>query len=92
MRNRRLLVSSVLSALVMLLLVAVPGPRAAGQSPTATAAPAPSGRVVGSGDPRSEGEGPGLVGSPALIALSVIGLGLLAAGGTVLYVRLTRDE
>ncbi len=66
-----------------------PGPAA---SPAPEASPSATDAVIGSGDPRSEGEGPGLVGSPALIALGVIGLGLLAAGGTMLYVRLTRDE
>lgn len=34
------------------------------------ATPEPS--IVGVGDPRSEGEGPGLVGSPIVIALGVI--------------------
>jgi hypothetical protein len=54
--------------------------------PTPTASPA----VIGTGDPRSEGEGPGLRGSPVLIALGVVGIGLLAAAGTVVYVRLRR--
>ncbi len=40
------------------------------------------------GDPRSEGEGPGLVGSPLLILLGVVLLGLVTAVATVLIVRL----
>lgn len=43
-------------------------------------------------DPRAEGEGPGLVGSPVLAAIAVIGLGLLAAGVAAVYVRLTRTR
>jgi len=42
------------------------------------------------GDPRSEGEGPGLVGSPLLILLGVIVLGMVTAGATVLIVRLSQ--
>jgi hypothetical protein len=41
------------------------------------------------GDPRSSGQGPGLVGDPAfaLIAVAAIGLGTLVV--TLLYIRLT---
>lgn len=38
-------------------------------------------------DPRADGEGPGLVGSPILAALAVVAIGLLAAAVTALYVR-----
>lgn len=54
------------------------------------ATPEPS--IVGVGDPRSEGEGPGLVGSPIVIALGVIGLGVVSAAATVLVIRLTRQD
>jgi hypothetical protein len=54
--------------------------------------PAASPGIIGSGDPRSNGQGPGLVGSPFAIAVGVVLLGLLAAGGTLLYLRITRDE
>jgi hypothetical protein len=55
------------------------------------AADTPSPTVVGSGDTRSEGEGAGLVGAPVLIALGVIGVGLVMAAGTLVYLRLSRD-
>ncbi len=48
--------------------------------------------VVTAGDPRSEGEGPGLVGSPVEIALGVVVLGLVTIAGTTVIVRLTRRE
>jgi hypothetical protein len=51
------------------------------------ASPSPSGAV--GGDPRSSGQGPGLVGDPlaAIVAVAVVALASLAA--TLLYVRLT---
>ena len=70
------------AAVAALLLLAVPGVHAASPSPG----------VVGPGDTRSEGEGAGLVGSPVLVALGVVGLGIAAAGATLLYLRLTRDD
>jgi hypothetical protein len=50
------------------------------------ASPAPS---AGGGDPRSAGQGPGLVGQPIVAVAVVIGIGLLAAAMTWGYVRLT---
>ena len=41
------------------------------------------------GDPRSSGEGPGLVGEPVVALLVVAGIALLAALLTTLYVRVT---
>lgn len=55
------------------------------------AADSPSPTVVGSGDTRSEGEGAGLVGAPVLIALGVIGVGMVVAGATLVFLRLSRD-
>jgi hypothetical protein len=52
------------------------------------ATPAPS--VVAGGDPRSSGEGPGLVGSPGLALLGVAAIAGLAILLTSVYVRLTR--
>lgn len=81
---------------VVLLAVALAVMPAAAQSPTGTLGPAataiPSPAIIGTGDPRSDGQGPGLVGDPLFIALGVVGLGLLAAGTTALYVRFTRDD
>lgn len=54
------------------------------------ATPEPS--LLGLGDPRSDGQGPGLVGSPLFVALVVLALGVGAAAVTLLAVRLTRDD
>lgn len=55
--------------------------------PVMAASPSPSAGV--GGDPRSSGEGPGLVGDPifALVAVVAIGLGALVL--SLAYVRLT---
>ena len=54
------------------------------------ASPAPS--QPGAGDPRSSGQGPGLVGDP-LTALIIVGaIALLSIVATLAYVRLTRDR
>ena len=73
-------------------LSSLPLTPAAAASPSSAPAPIPSetGTIVGPGDPRSEGEGAGLVGSPILVALGVIAIGLLASGSTLLYVRIRR--
>jgi hypothetical protein len=41
------------------------------------------------GDPRSSGQGPGLVGEPVVAIAVVVVVGLVALGGTLLYVRAT---
>lgn len=70
------------------LLVAGPAGPAPGPGPAALAAdPTPTPAVVG--DPRSSGEGAGLVGRPLLALGGMLAVGLLAAAGTLLYVRLT---
>lgn len=53
------------------------------------AEPEPS--ILAPTDPRSDGQGPGLVGSPVVVALGVILLGALVAGLTGMVVRLTRE-
>ena len=50
-------------------------------SPTPTAAPA--------GDPRSSGQGPGLVGDPVVALVAVAAIAALAVVVTLLYVRAT---
>ena len=45
--------------------------------------------IIPGGDPRSSGQGPGLVGNPGLALLSMLGIGLAAVVGTLVYVRLT---
>jgi len=56
-------------------------------APVLAASPAPSDAI--GGDPRSPGQGPGLVGDPATAILIVIAIGLLAVGLTLVYVKLT---
>jgi hypothetical protein len=51
------------------------------------ASPGPSPDALG--DPRSAGQGPGLVGDPLLAVVIVTVIGLLALGTTLAYVRLT---
>lgn len=41
------------------------------------------------GDPRSAGEGPGLVGDPLMAILVVAAIGVLALAATLAYVRAT---
>jgi hypothetical protein len=41
------------------------------------------------GDPRSSGQGPGLVGDPAFALLAVVAIGLGSVVATLAYVRLT---
>lgn len=53
----------------------------------AAASPSPS-AVVG-GDPRSSGQGPGLVGDPVTAIVLVLLIGLGAAAATALYIRVT---
>ena len=48
------------------------------------------GELLAGGDPRSEGEGPGLVGNPLLILVAVIGLGVVTAGVTLVVARVAR--
>ncbi len=67
-----------------------PGTLSGGPAIVAAASPAPSSEIRG--DPRSSGQGAGLAGAPLLAVAAVIGLGVLAAGATVVYVRLTRDR
>ena len=73
------------AALVLaLLLVSVVHGIALAAEPSAGAA------VVVGGDPRSEGTGPGLVGSPVLVLIAVVGLGLATVLLTLLIALLAR--
>ena len=69
---------AVFVALVVVLVVAE---TAHGATPIPT--------TVAGGDPRSAGEGPGLVGTPVVAIAIVFGLGIAAAAVTLAYVRLT---
>ena len=54
----------------------------------ATFAASPSPEPVG-GDPRSSGQGPGLVGDPLFAVLAVVVIGVVSVVATLAYVRLT---
>jgi len=43
----------------------------------------------GAGDPRSSGQGPGLVGDPLFAVLAVVIIGVVSVIATLAYVRLT---
>ncbi len=45
---------------------------------------------AGAGDPRSSGQGPGLVGDPLFAIVGVVAVGLAALLLTLAYVRITR--
>lgn len=53
----------------------------------AAASPEPS--IAVGGDPRSNGQGPGLVGTPGLAILGVLAIAVLAIVATTIYVRMT---
>ena len=55
----------------------------------ATLAASPSPPPGAAGDPRSSGQGPGLVGDPAFAFLAVVAIGLGSVAATLIYVRLT---
>jgi hypothetical protein len=78
----------VLVALAVMAILLAPATTIA-QAPGSPAPASTALPMVGSGDSRSEGEGPGIVGSPVAIAAGVVVLGLLTAVGTVLVLRLT---
>jgi hypothetical protein len=87
-------VALILASLVWAGVAAiVPGfatvvPGLGGLIPGALAAsPEPS--VAAGGDPRSNGQGPGLVGTPGIAIVAVIAIGVVAVLATTIYVRLT---
>jgi hypothetical protein len=55
--------------------------------PLLAASPSPS--AAPGGDPRSSGQGPGLVGDPLIALVGVLGIGLGALVITLVYIRLT---
>jgi hypothetical protein len=60
--------------------------------PAIAASPSPSPSAGIGGDPRSSGEGPGLVGDPAFALFAVVAIGVGALVLTLLYVRLTANR
>jgi hypothetical protein len=83
----RIVLATVLALGLLLLPSTAPGP--AGPGHAFAASPDVSAPPGGGGDPRSVGEGPGLVGDPLFAVALVLGIGLLATGLTALYVRAT---
>jgi hypothetical protein len=57
----------------------------AGAVTTLAASPTPA----AGGDPRSSGQGPGLVGDPAFAVLAVLAIGIGTIAVTLAYIRLT---
>jgi hypothetical protein len=55
-------------------------------------AASPSPGPATGGDPRSSGQGPGLVGDPGFALLAVIAIGVASVVATLIYVRLTSRE
>jgi hypothetical protein len=80
-------------ATAVLLAVTVPSAGVTPEpGPSTAPMPSPTPGILDTGDPRSNGQGPGLVGSPFAVVLGVVALGVLAAGGTLLYLRLTQPD
>jgi hypothetical protein len=56
---------------------------------TAAATLAASPTPAAGGDPRSSGQGPGLVGDPAFAVVTVLAIGIATIAITLAYIRLT---
>lgn len=76
-RSRHVIMSVVAGGLVWLVLA----------MPILAASPSPTGGP--GGDPRSAGQGPGLIGDPGVAVLLVVAIGLAALGLTLAYIRIT---
>jgi hypothetical protein len=87
--TRRARLAALLFGLGLVLLVVAAGWWLLLVLPGAAAAASPDPTRGPGNDPRSSGEGPGLVGQPGLAILAVLGIGLLAIVATLAYVRLT---
>lgn len=86
---RRVLLMALVVGAVLLAPAATLAQAPGTPGPVATAQPVPSAPpMIGTGDSRSEGEGPGLVGSPVAIAVGVVVLGVLTAVGTMVALRI----
>ena len=78
---------AAVTALLPAIITALPG--TADLVAAALAASGDPSTAPGGGDPRSNGQGPGLVGTPGLALLGVVGIALGAIVVTTIYVRLT---
>lgn len=83
-------------ALLAILLVAACMALGAGaslaQAPNSPDPATPPPDLGGPIDPRSDGQGPGLDAGPLVVLAGVIVLGVVAAAGTLVVVRLTRED
>ncbi len=87
-RRRPMVAAGALIAGLVLVAIGLLWGIAAAITGTALAAtPIPS--AVTAGDPRSSGQGPGLVGDPLLAVALVVVIGLVSVGATLVYVRTT---
>ncbi len=82
---RRLAISTIVALALWFVALSLEPPVGRAQYPDASEAP-----VITTGDPRSDGGGPGLVGSPIEIAVGIVMLGLLTIAGTTLVIKVTR--
>jgi hypothetical protein len=82
--KRRAAVALSVTVVLCVVVTMLAGPVAGAESPS------PS--FITPGDPRSDGVGPGLVGSPLFVAFVVLALGIGSAAATLLFARLTREE
>jgi hypothetical protein len=80
---------AAITALLPAIITVVPG-AAAFVTPVLAATAEPS--VAEGGDPRSNGQGPGLVGTPGLAILAVVLIAVVAVVVTTAYVRLTASR
>ncbi len=85
----RALAGAVLACGVLLAPVAGQGSPDAGTPPPTGSAGSLPPPMLGTGDSRSDGEGPGFVGSPVAIAAGVLLLGGITAAGTLIVLRAT---
>ncbi|MBA3852609.1 MAG: hypothetical protein H0X59_09635 [Chloroflexi bacterium] len=79
----RTVLLGVTSAILVAVLIVALGPTVMATEPESS--------ILAPMDPRSDGQGPGLVGSPLGVAVGVILLGALVAAITALVLRLTRE-
>lgn len=86
----RLVAALLVAAAILLTLAAI----VAIAHPDAALAASPSPSPAAGGDPRSPGEGPGLVGNPVIAIAGVLAIGLGAVAATLAWLRLTgrRDD
>jgi hypothetical protein len=88
-RSRRPLAAALLLAGGLVLLTVGLALAVIGAATGTALAASPSPTPALGGDPRSSGEGPGLVGDPLLAIGLVLAIGLAATVATLVYLRLT---